>query len=87
VQERDPSVGAVSPEQAGADRPRDAEADGAPDERAEHASHGGLPQPALEENDQPGKSERKPDIGGKGDREWLEDGRGVRDGGHEQTTR
>src|SRR5262245_43333532 len=51
MKELDLGVRTVRPEQRLADRLRDEQADGKPDETAEHARHGGVAQPRLGQDD------------------------------------
>ena len=87
VQELYAPIAAVGPEEAGANRMGDAEADRAADERPEHAGDGGFTQAALEQHDERGEDEGEADVGKESNRERKENRGGVGDGGDEEHSR
>ena len=83
MEKLDAAVAVVGPEQARRDEVGDAKADGAADERAEHAGDRHLPQAAFEDDDERRKRETETDVDRQPDRKRLENRRGVGDHGDE----
>src|SRR5262249_59422571 len=87
VEELHLAVAGIGPEQSGADRARQAQADGAADQRPDDARDRRLAEAALEKDDKRRKDKRETDIGRKTDREWMKHGRGVSHRRDEERTR
>ena len=83
VQEDDAVIGRVGPEQRGADRLGQTEADGAADERAKQIGHLRLPQPRFDDHDQRAERRADDDIDDEQLMERPEKRRGPGDGGDE----